>query len=283
VKRYWMPLKIGDYLGETAHLTVAELGAYLLLRMHYWIHSGLPAEEDAIRRISRMTPRQWSQSRDVLRALFAEGWRHPGLDSEIQHAIEISETNSANARKSHANRKKFAVRPQANSHTQPNLQLQPHSLPSGESGPPSPEVGNHVGNPKSSSASRLDPNWTPNAADEKVASGFGMSQADIASEVTKFRAYHAEKGFESHDWSASWVKWCSRWDQRPVPVEPPIAGEVSASQKVHVKTETPQWEAWQIYCKKTTGKGTPTDKHFGWYFDSEWPPGYPLRQEDAAP
>jgi uncharacterized protein YdaU (DUF1376 family) len=281
VKRYWMPLNIGDYLAETGHLSAAEHGAYHLLRMYYWIHSRLPAEEDAIRRISRMTPRQWLQSRDVLKALFSEGWRHLALDLEIRKAIEISEVNSANARKSHANRKKFAAQPQANPHTQQHLQ--PDSLPSGESSPPSPEVVNNAGNRKSSSASGLDPNWTPNAADEKVAGDYGMSQTDISSELAKFRAHHAEKGFLSHDWSATWLKWCSRWDGKPKPIKPSIAGEVSAIQKVHVKVDTPQWEAWQTYCKNTTGKGTPTDKSFGWQFDSEWPPGHPLRQEDAAP
>ena len=281
MKRYWMPLKIGDVLAETAHLNVSEFGAYHLLRMYYWTHSSLPAEEDAIRRISRMTPRQWSQSRDVLRALFAEGWRHPALDDEIRQTIEKSEVNSANARKSHANRKKFATQPQANSHTQ--LELQPHSLPAGESNPPSPEISNHVGSPKGSPASRLDPNWTPNAADEKVARDYGMMQADIASEVTKFRAHHAAKGTLSHDWSASWSMWCSRWDRRPVPIKPSIGGEVIAPQKVHVKQDTPQWEAWQAYLRKTTGKGSPSDRNFGWYFESEWPPGHPLVPEDVAP
>lgn len=276
-----MPTKIGDFLAETAHLTVSQVGAYHLLRMYYWDHYRLPEEEEAIRRISRMTPRQWSQSRDVLAALFDEGWRHPALDLEIRHAIEISEVNAANARKSHANRKKFAPHPQAPSHTQP--QLQPNSLPSGESNPPSPEVGNHVGNPKRSSASTLDPNWTPNEADEKFARDYGMSQADIASEVTKFRAHHAVKGTSSHNWSASWSMWCSRWDRRPVPIKPSIGGEVSTPKEVHVKVDTPQWEAWQAYCKKTTGKCSPTDKNFGWYFDSEWPPGHPLPSEDAAP
>jgi len=35
--------------------------------------------------------------------------------------------------------------------------------------------------------------------------------------------------------------------------------------------------------KKIKSKGTPTDKKFGWYFDSIWPSGYSLRQEDGAP
>jgi uncharacterized protein YdaU (DUF1376 family) len=282
MKRFWMPVNIGDYLAETAHLSVAEHGAYNLLRMYYWTHSGLPADEGAIRRISKMTSRQWKMSRDVLKALFGEGWRHPALDHEIRKATEISEANSANARKSHANRKKFATQSQANSRTQQHLQLQTNSLPSGESDPPSPEVGNHIG-PKSNSASTLDPNWTPNAADEDAASGYGMSPIDIASEVKKFRAYHAEKGSSSHDWSASWLKWCSRWDGKPVPRKLSIGGEAGAVQKVHVKVDTPEWEAWQSYLKRTTGQGTATDKKFGWHFDSLWPPGYPLGQEAGAP
>jgi len=277
MKRFWMPLNIGDYLSATGHLTVAEHGAYNLLRMYYWTHSGLPAEESAIRRISRMTSRQWSQSRDVLQALFGEGWRHQTLDQE---AIDISEANSANARKSHANRKKSAAKSQVQSHTQQHLQIE--SIPSGESGPLSPEARYQIRKLDSTEASSLDRNWIPNVADENVARDYGMSNADIDSELRKFQAHHAEKGSTSHDWSASWLKWCSRWNGKPMPIKTSIIGEAGAAPKVHVKADTPEWEAWQAYLKKTTGKGTPADRKFGWYFDSIWPPGHPLRQEDAA-
>jgi uncharacterized protein YdaU (DUF1376 family) len=270
-----MPLKIGDYLAETSHLSAAEHGAYHLLRMYYWIHSRLPADEDAIRRISRLTPRQWSQSRDVLRAFFDDGWRHSALDLEIRKAIEISEVNSANARKSHANRKRSVAQPQARPHTQ--LQIQPDSLPSGES-PLSLETGKITVSRKT----KLDPNWKPNVEDEKVASDHGMSPTDIASELATFRAHHAERNTFSHDWSATWLKWCSRWDGKSKPIKAATGGELIVTKKIHVKFDTPQWKAWQEYLKKSTGKGTPTDKHFGWYFDSEWPPGYPVGQQDAA-
>jgi uncharacterized protein YdaU (DUF1376 family) len=273
-----MPLNIGDHLAETGHLTAAEHGAYLLLQMYYWIHSGLPAEEDAIRRISKMTSRQWLQSRSTLKALFGDGWRHPALDLGIRKAIEKSEVNAANARKSHTSRKKFAAQPQASPHTQQHLQ--PDSLPSGESSDPSPEVVINAGNRNSRSASRLDPNWILNAADEKVARDYGMSQTDIASELVKFRAHHAEKSSVSYDWSATWLKWCSRWDGKSKPIRPSASGEMIA--KVHVKADTPQWKAWQTHLKETSGRGTPTDKSFGWYFDSEWPPSDPAGQQDAA-
>lgn len=42
----------------------------------------------------------------------------------------------------------------------------------------------------------------------------------------------------------------------------------TASKKIHVKSETPQWDAWT----KFRGKAPPLDKNGGWYFDSEWPP-----------
>lgn len=47
------------------------------------------------------------------------------------------------------------------------------------------------------------------------------------------------------------------------------AAEHLASQ-VHVKADTPQWRAWASHL----GKSPPQDRNFGWYFDSEWPPGH---------
>lgn len=114
-----MPLYVADYLADTAHLSAAEHGAYLLLIMHYWTKGKLPDDEDAIRRITRLTARQWSQSRDVLRSLFGDQWRHKRIDDELGKAIEKSKVNSANAKRSHDVRTANAERThtQSQSHT----------------------------------------------------------------------------------------------------------------------------------------------------------------------
>jgi uncharacterized protein YdaU (DUF1376 family) len=114
-----MPFYISDYLGDTGHLSTVEHGAYILLIMHYWSHGGLPADEPTIARITRMTARQWSQSRDRLRSLFGDDWRHKRIDKELAKAIEKSQVNSANAKRRHSERSADAER----THTQ----LQPQS------------------------------------------------------------------------------------------------------------------------------------------------------------
>lgn len=42
--------------------------------------------------------------------------------------------------------------------------------------------------------------------------------------------------------------------------------------QVFIKEEDPEWPIWNAYLRKTTGKGAPMNKHFGWFFPSRLPP-----------
>jgi len=62
-----------------------------------------------------------------------------------------------------------------------------------------------------------------------------------------------------------------RWsDHAAVAMLQTLQAAENLSKKVHVKADTPQWDAWARHL----GKAPPQDRNFGWYFDSEWPPGH---------
>jgi hypothetical protein len=135
------------------------------------------------------------------------------MDAEIRKSIEISKVNSANASKSHVNRRRVEGLSQGNSQTQ--LHLQTESLPSGEIAPALQHLDSAKNAKVRPTGTGLDPNWVPNLTDYEAAYATGMTQTDVPIELTKFRAHHAQKGTQSHNWSATWVMWCQRWKERP--------------------------------------------------------------------
>jgi uncharacterized protein YdaU (DUF1376 family) len=96
VSQPWMPFYVADYMADTAHLSAAEHGAYLLLIMAYWRNGALPQDEKMLQRISRMTPHQWSQSRAAIAAFFNADWTHDRIESELKksHAKSINRATS---------------------------------------------------------------------------------------------------------------------------------------------------------------------------------------------
>lgn len=85
-KLAFMPLYIGDYLADTAHLSTVQHGAYMLLIMHYWRQGSLPDDDEQLSRIAKLSLAEWRKHRSTLRSFFQEGWRHERIEQEIQAA-----------------------------------------------------------------------------------------------------------------------------------------------------------------------------------------------------
>jgi uncharacterized protein YdaU (DUF1376 family) len=91
MKRPWMPLYVGDYLGDTGHLTTAQHGAYLLLMMHYWRKGELPDDDRQLSKITKLPLKTWCEYRPTLQDFFHSGWKHKRIDAELERMMRVSE------------------------------------------------------------------------------------------------------------------------------------------------------------------------------------------------
>lgn len=95
MKRAWMPLYVGDYLGDTGHLSTTQHGAYLLLMMHYWRKGELPDDDKQLASITKLPLRIWMDSRETLQAFFYDGWCHKRIDTELGNMEKVSQKRAA--------------------------------------------------------------------------------------------------------------------------------------------------------------------------------------------
>jgi len=99
----YMKFYIGDYLGDTQHLTTLQHGAYLLLIMAYWQRRGpLPMDDEKLARIVRCASAEWMQCKCDVLAFFDERdglLYHRRIDRELLDVSEISEKRRGAAHK----------------------------------------------------------------------------------------------------------------------------------------------------------------------------------------
>jgi uncharacterized protein YdaU (DUF1376 family) len=99
-RRPWFPFYAGDYLADTGHLTLAQHGAYLLLILHYYRTTTLPA--NAVHRICRCSNDADKEICDsILREFFVldgEVYRHKRIEEEIVILDHKSEACAARAK-----------------------------------------------------------------------------------------------------------------------------------------------------------------------------------------
>jgi len=113
----YIPFHPGDYLADTAHLSAAEHGAYLLLILNYW-QRGQPLQDDdrKLRGIARMTAEEWAASSYTILEFFTlrDGMlHHKRLDEELSRAVEKSCKATASAKRMHSKRSANAERTQS--------------------------------------------------------------------------------------------------------------------------------------------------------------------------
>jgi uncharacterized protein YdaU (DUF1376 family) len=90
MNRPWMPLYVGDYLGDTGHLTTTQHGAYLLLMMHYWRKGGLPDDDRQLSKIAKLPLKTWCEYRATLQDFFHDGWKHKRIEAELAKMMRVS-------------------------------------------------------------------------------------------------------------------------------------------------------------------------------------------------
>jgi uncharacterized protein YdaU (DUF1376 family) len=136
----WMPFYIADYRADTAHLSAAEHGAYLLLIMHYWQKGGLPNDDRQLARIACMAHGEWEEARPVVSSFFGPEWSHARIDAELAKASEKHSKRVDAGRRggiSKANREQNPSN--ANSNANSNA-LASSSQPQPDSSPPTQEA-----------------------------------------------------------------------------------------------------------------------------------------------
>ena len=95
MRRNWMPLYIPDFIADTTRLSAAETGAYLCLIMDYWLHDGLPDDDEKLAAIARLPLKSWRQMRPTIQVFFRDGWRHKRIDAELTKMITSSHRRQA--------------------------------------------------------------------------------------------------------------------------------------------------------------------------------------------
>jgi uncharacterized protein YdaU (DUF1376 family) len=97
----WMPLYVGDYLGDTQRLTTEQHGAYLLLILDYWRNGPAPDDDDVLQQITKLDRLAWKRHRPALARMFKiDGgeWHHKRIDKELASAADNAERRSSKAR-----------------------------------------------------------------------------------------------------------------------------------------------------------------------------------------
>lgn len=288
----YMPLFVADYLADTAHLTAAEHGAYLMLVMNYWQRGKpLPADDRKLARIARMSDAEWQISRDTLAEFFHEEdglWSHKRIEAEIAVAEEKTAKAKKAARASAEARQANAQQMLSERSTDAELLGEvrvgkEEPLPETKSTTPTVRS---IGKPMRPDRDELqDRFWKayPSRGDasnpkapalEKFARAVkgGADPEAIISAALRYAEVERKAGRYGTEKVAQALTWLNqrRWgDYAAAAADAPVAGSAT----VFVEMRSEQWDAWEAFKgRKIPSKYYPEHEAEGWLFQTEWPP-----------
>ena len=222
----YLKMFTGDYLRDTAHLTLEEHGAYHLLLYAAWARKdcALPPDDQHLARIVGVGTRRWKRIKiSVLEAFFEQNdsgyWLHNRLVIERKLALQNSEVHARSGRigglktkeKSQANAEANAEAHHSHSQT-----LSEQNSDSEYLYAPIESVEGE-GRVKEKRGTRIPPNWQPSSEDIGFALNEGFNH-DAAQRIAEQFIDHwtsATYKATKRDWCATWRTWIRREaDQR---------------------------------------------------------------------
>lgn len=89
----FIPLYIGDYLRDTAHLTPQRHGIYLLLIFHYWTNESLPKTESELQIITRCFSASAKKDlKYIMSEFFDDDMKHSRIEKSLAESRNKYET-----------------------------------------------------------------------------------------------------------------------------------------------------------------------------------------------
>lgn len=83
----WVKFYADRYAAEVTDFSMAETAAYFRLLLHQMIYGALPPDEMRLRRITRLSVKEWAASRDALSEKFGPNWHHERLAQDRDEAV----------------------------------------------------------------------------------------------------------------------------------------------------------------------------------------------------
>lgn len=208
---------IGDYLLDTAHLSILEDGVYRrLMDRYYTTEKALPLDEQTLCRVIRASAEEEKEAvRSVLAEFFQQtpdGWAHKRCEEEITLYQAKAEKNKVNGAKGGRPVKEA----KAEITQVVNLDNPEITQVVSENNPDITLTKNQEPRTKSR-GSRLAPDWVPSGEEIDYCTS---QRPDLDPEITamKFKNYwlgRAGKDAVKADWLATWRNWVLNEKQGP--------------------------------------------------------------------